>query len=161
MSELTLFADYHQIHLFDQGSNTDLGHAWSARAVDDQIAVDGDAMAVGTVVNVDVLVTVQVRDQPPTDDITGFDHVVECSLQTPSGRLVVMGCTDFQPDAPHFVVPEGCVRVRVAKSHLAAAYEAGIDSDDDPANMERIKIQIWSAAPAPPAVLKRWMRPES
>lgn len=160
-SELTLFADYHQVHLFDEGSSTDLGDAWAGRAVDDQLAVAGDAMAIGTVVNVDVSVKVEIRDQPPADDVADFDHVVEGSLQVSSGRLVVMGCTDFEPEAVRLPVPQGWVRVRVAKSNLAAAYEAGIDSDDDPATMELIAIQIWPAAAAPVVVLKRWSPPES
>ncbi len=85
------------------------------RAVDDQLAVAGDAMAVGTVADMDVAVAVQVTDQPPAGDIAGFDHVVEGSLQVSSGRLVVMGCTDFEPDAARFEVPPGWVRARVAK----------------------------------------------
>lgn len=160
-NELTLFADYHQIHLLDEGSSTDLGGAWSERALDDQLAVGGDAMAVGTVADVDVLVAVQIRNRPSVDDVADFDHVVEGSLQMHSGRLVVMGCTDFEPDAARFDVPAGCVRVRVSKSNMATAYEAGINSDDDPAAMERLTVQIWPAAAAPTVVLKRWVRPES
>lgn len=155
-----MFADYHQIHLFNEGSSTDLGDAWNGRAVDDQLAVAGDAMAVGTATDIDVSVTVQVRDQPPTDDVAGFDHVVEGSLRVSSGRLVVMGCTDFEPDAARFSVPPGWMRVRVAKSNMAAAYAADIDSDD-PATMEQLEIQIWPAAAAPAVALKRWTRPES
>ena len=159
-TELTLFADYHQIHLFDEGSSTDLGEAWSGRAVDDQVALGGDAMAVGTVSDMDVLVTVQVLDQPPAIDVADFDHVLEASLQVSSGRLVVMGCTDFEPDAARFDVPAGQVRVRVAKSNMAAADEADIDSDD-PASMERLELQVWPAATAPAVVLKRWAAPDS
>ncbi|MEV4708511.1 hypothetical protein [Actinoplanes sp. NPDC049316] len=158
ISELTLFADYHQIHLFDEGSSTDLGDAWTGGAVDDQLAAADDAMAVGTAANMDVSVTVDVRDQPPADDVTGFDHVVEGSLRASSGRVVVMGCTDFEPDAARFSVAPGWVRIRVAKSNLAAAYDADNESDDDPATMERLTIQIWPAAHAPVAVLKRWTR---
>lgn len=162
ISELTLFADYHQIHLVDEGSNTDLGDAWTERAVDDQLAVTGaDAMAVGTVVNVDVSVQVHVRDRPPADDVAGFDHVVEGSMRVPSGRLVVMGCTDFKPEAVRLPVPRGWVRVRVTKSNLAAAHKADIDSGDDPATMERLTIQIWPAPEAPVVVLKRWTPPRS
>jgi hypothetical protein len=84
-AELELFADYHQIHLSDDGSMTDLSEVWTDQAVADHLAVAEDAMAVGTSVNVTVAVTVEVLDAPPADDLTDFDHVVEGSLQIPSG----------------------------------------------------------------------------
>jgi hypothetical protein len=45
-AELGLFADYYQIHLFDDGSVTDLGDAWTDEAVLDGLAVATDAIAV-------------------------------------------------------------------------------------------------------------------
>ena len=101
-AELELFADYYQIHLFDDGSVTDLGDAWTEEAVLDHLAVVKDAMAVGITVNVNVAVTVEMLDAAPEDDSAAFDHVVEGSLEVPSGRLVVMGCTDYEPEAARF-----------------------------------------------------------
>jgi hypothetical protein len=48
-AKLRLFADYHQINIFDDGSMTDLGAAWTEVASADQLAVNGDAMAVGCI----------------------------------------------------------------------------------------------------------------
>jgi hypothetical protein len=158
-TELELFADYHQIHLFDDGSTTDLGDAWTEAAVLDQLAVATDAMAVGTTVNVNVAVTVSVLAAAPPDDSVEFDHVVEGSLYVPSGRLVVMGCTDFAPEAARFEVPAGPLRVRAARGNLAEAERLGIDSDDDRSTMERLRLQVWSAPHAAPVVLKRWKPP--
>jgi hypothetical protein len=153
---LELFADYHQVHLFDDGSVTDLGEAWTDQAVLDRLAVAGDAMAVGTSVNVNVAVTVEVLDAPPEDDHADFDHVVEGSLLVRSGRLVVMGCTDYEPDAARFPVPAGEIRVRAASSNLAEAERLGIESDEAQATMERIHVRIWPAPFSAPAILKRW-----
>jgi hypothetical protein len=154
--ELRLFADYHQIHLFDEGSTSDLGEAWTEEAVADRLAVARDAAAVGSVVNVFVAVAVEVLDQPPVDDSTNFDHVVEGSVEVRSGRLVVMGCTDYEPDAVRFAVPAGWLRIRVAKSNLEVAARLDVDSDEDPDTMERNRIQVWPSAPEPTVVLKRW-----
>jgi hypothetical protein len=150
-----LFADYHQIHLFDDGSTADLGEAWTDQAVLDRLAAAGDAMAVGTSVNVNVDVTVEVLAAAPPDDHAGFDHVVEASLRIRSGRLVIMGCTDYEPDAARLPVPAGEIRIRAASSNLAEAQRLGIDSDESPATMERLRLQIWPAAPSDPVVLKR------
>jgi hypothetical protein len=159
VTELTLFADYHQIHAFDEGSQTDLGDAWTDRAVADQLAVGPDAVAFGTTVNVDIAVTVVVLDEPPADDSGEFDHVVEASLRCSSGRLVVMGCTDYEPDARRFPVTAGSLRLRASRSNLERAYLSDIDSGNDPQTMERLRLQVWPAAAGAPAVVKRWQPP--
>ncbi|MFC3500118.1 hypothetical protein ACFOOK_03940 [Micromonospora krabiensis] len=155
-TELQLFADYYQVHLFDDGSMTDLGDAWTEDAVLDNLAVDRDAMAVGTAVNVNVAVTLEVLEAAPEDDSAVFDHVVEASLQISSGRLVLMGCTDYEPEAARFEIAPGPVRVRAARSNLADAERRGIDSDDDPTTMEQLRLQVWPAPHADPVVIKRW-----
>jgi hypothetical protein len=154
--ELRLLADYHQLHVFDEGSTTDLGLYWTDRAWVDALAAGDDAAAVGCVVNVFVRVDVEILNAPAVDDAADFDHVVEASIQVPSGRLVVMGCTDYQPDAARFAVAPGSVRLRVSRSNLDVAAQLDIDSDKSPATMERVRIQIWPAPSAPLAVLKRW-----
>jgi hypothetical protein len=104
------------------------------------LAVARDAVAVGTVVNVFVQVAVEISDQPPMNDGSNFDHVVEGSVEVRSGRLVVMGCTDYEPDAVRFAVPAGWLRIRVAKSNLEVAARLGVGSDEDPDTMERNRI---------------------
>lgn len=152
-----LFADYYQIHLFDDGSKTDLGEAWTtSEATTTQLAVDTDALAVGTTVNVFVAVTVEVLDQEPGDDSAEFDHVVEGSLHVPSGLLIVMGCTDYEPDAHRVPVPPGWLRVRVSRANLDAARQADIYSDEDPATTEQVRVRVWPAEPADVRLLKRW-----
>jgi hypothetical protein len=155
-AELRLFADYHQIHLFDEQSASDLGDAWGGEATGTGLATAGDALAVGTIVNVDVSVSVQALDQPPTYDVASFDHVVEGSIHVPSGRLVVMGCTDYEPEARRFNIPAGWIRVRASRSNLAVAGSLGIESDNDPTTMERILLQLWPAPAGPTVLLKRW-----
>ncbi|WP_309238752.1 hypothetical protein [Actinoplanes aureus] len=159
MTELTLFADYHQIHVLDDGSQTDLGDEWTTEALDDHLAVGPDAVAVGTTVNVNVAVSVELLAGPPPDDSIDFDPVAEASIRCSSGQLVVMGCTDFEPDARRFPVASGWLRMRVSQSNLDRAYRAGVDSDEDPQTMERLRIQAWPAAAAPAVVSKRWRPP--
>ncbi|WP_045747551.1 MULTISPECIES: hypothetical protein, partial [Actinoplanes] len=59
MAESTLFADYHQIQVFDEGSQTDLSGEWSDQAMVDRLVVEPDAVGIRTVVNVDVAVGVE------------------------------------------------------------------------------------------------------
>ncbi|WP_121700936.1 hypothetical protein [Streptomyces sp. E5N298] len=158
-TELTLFADYFQIHVCDAEGDGDLSDAWTKQAIADHLAVAGDALGIGTVVNVNVSVTVVVLPQEPSDDSSAFDHVVEAGLHVPSGRLMVMGCTDYGPDAPTFEVASGWNRVRVSQSNLARAAQADIDSDESPETTEKIRIQVWAAPEHPTTVIKRWHHP--
>ena len=156
VAELTLLADHRQIQVLDEGSETDLGDEWTDQAMEDHLAVGRDAVAIGTAVNVNVAVSVELLGGPPPDDSIDFDHVAEASFYCSSGHLVVMGCTDYEPEARRFPVAAGWLRLRVSQSTLDRAYQAGIDSDDDPQTMERLRLQVWSAAEAPVMVPNRW-----
>lgn len=83
----------------------------------------------------DVVVVVDILEGEPKDDSADFDHVVEASVHVPSGRLTVLGCSDYLPDAARFDVPAGWMRVRVSRSGLAVAAEGFAP--------EGIRLQIW------------------
>jgi hypothetical protein len=65
-------------------------------------------------------VSVHVLTEQLDDDRGDFDHVVEASLNLVSGRLVVLGCTDYLPDVTRFDMPAGWIRVRDSRRNLAA-----------------------------------------
>ncbi|MEH0420048.1 hypothetical protein [Streptomyces sp. B21-083] len=136
-TELTLFADYFQIHAFDADSDGDLSDAWTDQAVADHLAVAEAALGIGTVVNVNVSVTMVVLLKEPSGDSSEFDHVVEAGLDVSSGRLMVLGCTDYAPDAATFEVTSGWNRVRVSRHNLARAARADVDSDEAPRPLRR------------------------
>ncbi|WP_030971833.1 hypothetical protein [Streptomyces sp. NRRL S-1824] len=154
-AEFTLLADYFQIHVADAEIDWDLSDAWTPQAVADHLAVAHGPLGIGTVVNVNVRVTVEALSMEARDDSAEFDHVVEASLQVPSGQLVVLGCTDYFPDADRFEVPAGWTRLRVSRSNLGPVTEVDVDSDESP---ERVRIQVWPAPEAEPKVIKRWMQ---
>jgi len=155
-TELRLFADYFQIHVFDEGSEADFGDLWTSQAVRDGLAASPDAVAIGTAVNVFVQVSVEILGSPPASDEAGFDHVVEASLKSESDRLVVMGCTGYEPDAARFGVAPGWLRLRASRSNLDIPGTLDIDFAETPETMERVRIQVWPAAPADVTVVKRW-----
>ncbi|MEU0617871.1 hypothetical protein [Streptomyces albogriseolus] len=158
-TELTLFADYFQIHVSDADSDGDLSGAWTEQAVVDHRAIAHDALGIGTAVNDNVSVTVAVLPQEPVDDSAEFDHVVEASLSVSLGRLTVLGCTDYAPDAAVFEVPPGWNRVRVSRGNVARATQADIDFEESLEAIEKIRVQVWPAAKLPARVIKRWVQP--
>jgi hypothetical protein len=154
--QLRLFADYFQVHVLDEASETVLDQAWNDGTLDDRIVVLRDILGIRTEVNVDVEVDVEWSMEPPYLDAGRFDHVAEASVEIPSGRMIVMGCSDYLPDAHRLEVIPGWVRIRVQKSNLRNAVEAGIDSDQCAETIERIRIDAWPADPSGIDVIKRW-----
>jgi len=93
--EYTLFADYFQFYLQDANAEGDLSDNWTPEAVDRFLAVAPGTIGVGTVRNMNVPVVVEVIDRQPDSDLSAWDHVNECTLELPSGRVVIAGCTDI------------------------------------------------------------------
>ncbi len=142
--QLTLFADYHQLYVQDERATGDLSEAWTAQAVDDRIAVAPGVFGVGTEEADDTAVTIELLDREPADDTADWSHVTECSLEAPSGSLVVAGATDYYPDARRIKAPARRLRARV--SHRSAATQT-------------CRVQMWPGEPIEPRVLVRWQPP--
>ena len=147
--ELDLFADYFQFYLQDEDAEGDLSDSWTQEAVDRLLALAPGTIGVGTVRNVNVRVVVEVHDQDPMiDDSNGWDQVNECSVEVPSGRIVIAGCTDYYPDAARIEVKQGWHRARVYYGDLNSLSEDGLEGRD------HYKIVLWSAPPGPLTVIK-------
>jgi hypothetical protein len=135
--ELTLLADYHQIHLSDVDHTTDFGLLWNDRSALDMLAVGADAIAIGTMRNMDTTLVIELHPFAPDPDFYRWDRVVECSISVPSRGMRVMGCTDYAPDAPVFDIPWERIVLRVSYGDLDRISEDGLDGDD------RYRVQIW------------------
>ncbi|MFD3873268.1 hypothetical protein [Streptomyces sp. NPDC058623] len=145
----------------DEEAEGDFGDAWTDQAVQDGLCVTDGGLAVGTAVNVTVAVSVHILGERPADDREDFDHVVEAGLHLASGRLVVMGCSEYFPDSARFDMPADWVRVRASRRNLAAAVHADIDSYDSPETTEHLRLQAWPAPFSAPDLIKRWVQPET
>jgi len=114
--EYTLFADYFQFYLQDENAESDLSDSWTPEAVDRFLAVAPGTIGVGTVRNMNVPVVVEVIDRQPDADLSAWDLVNECTLELPSGRVVIADCTDYLPDAARIDLTPGSYRTRRAHS---------------------------------------------
>ena len=142
-----LFADYFQFYLSDEQLQGDLSDAWTDEAVAQLLALASGVVGVGTVRNMDVPVEVETVDQAPADDLLGWDRVNECTLEVPSGRIVVAGCTDYWPDAARIPVTPGTYRARIYYGDLDSLSEDGLDGRD------HYRIVLWPAPAALPVAI--------
>jgi hypothetical protein len=147
--EYTLFADYFQFYLQDEGAEGDLSNSWTQEAVDRLLAVAPGTIGVGTVRNMNVAVVVEISDGEPDSDLSAWDQVNECTVDVPSGRVVVAGCTNYFPDAARIELSPGSYRARIYYGSLRSLSEDGLDGDD------HYRVALWTAAPGPVQVLKQ------
>ncbi len=96
-----------------------------------------------------VPVTIEVREMPVPgpEDWTGWDFVVEASLEVPSGCVVVYGPTDSSADAPRIMLAPGTYRARIHYGGIATVSDDQLDGED------HYLIVLWPAPAAPPNVL--------
>jgi hypothetical protein len=153
--QFELFADYFQFYLQDESVKEDLSESWTQEAADRLLATALGTVGVGTARNMIVPVVVEIADGAPDDDTSLWDQVNECTLEAPSGRVVIAGCTDYFPDAARIELPPGPYRARIYYGQLNALRANGLEGDD------HYKIVLWSAAPGPVRVIKHRVQPSS
>ena len=145
-----VFADYFQFVVQDENAEDDFATIWTEDALAAQTAFGQSAVCPGTLRNVDVPVEIVVAEGDPHVSLEDVDHAVEGSIEVSSGRLVVMSCTGYLPDAPRIEVEPGTYR--------ALAVMSGIDSIEtewEPAD-DKYTVYLWLGAARPPKLLKHW-----
>lgn len=147
--ELTLFADYFQFYLQDELAQESLADSWTDDATNRLLAVASGSIGVGTVRNMDVPVTIEVLDVEPALDSEKWDHITQCSIDIPSGKLVIAGCTDYFPDAKRIHVSPGTYVARIPYGALNTLSEDRLDGSD------HYRVQLWPGHSALPRVLKQ------
>ncbi len=126
-----IFADYFMFELLDDGVDS---HVISVdqEALSDRIIVSDSSITIMTARNMNVPVLLEIYASPLDEkvDTQTWDHVVECSLQIDSGRLVISGTTDYYPACPRISVEPGIYEVRIFHGGLNTLSEDGLDGND-------------------------------
>jgi hypothetical protein len=148
----SVFADYFQFIVQDEMSDDDFANIWSVEALAAQTAFGRSALCPGTLRNVTVPVDVVIAEADPHLSLEGVDHAVEGSIEIPTGRVVVMGCTDYFPDASRFEVKPGTYRVLAVMTGIAS-----IKNEWEPAD-DRYAVYLWPGSARSPKLLKHWKK---
>lgn len=150
--EYSIFADYFQFYIEDENSLIDTSVVWIELAFKDFMAVAPGFIAIATVRNMDVPVEVEVIDSELPENLDKWDHVTECSLSIPSGRLVIRGCTDYYPDAERIHLTPGNYRIRIYYGGLDTVSVNNLEGND------HYRIVMWQGEYLSPGVVKRYPR---
>lgn len=146
----TIFADYSQFIVQDEDSEDDFGVLWNDAAAATMIATGGTALALGTLRNVEVKVELHVFDGAPEISLEDFDHAVEGAFSSPTGKIAVMACTDFFPDAAQLMIQPGSYHFIYLVSGAST-----IQTEWDDAN-DLYSLYIWPGAPRETHLVKQW-----
>ena len=115
----------------------------------DLFAVTPGVIHIGTVRDMNVSVTVEIHDCEPEINASLWQQINECSVDIPSGSIVVMGTVDYPPTAPRIKVFPGTYQARLLYSGLDTLSFDGLDGDD------KYEILLWLGSSIEPLVLKQ------
>ena len=128
---LQLFADYFQFYLLDDNDGLiSAAKIWTREGSERKLAAGPGIIAIGTARNMNVPVIIKVQSDESLEEFEKWDKVNECSLTVNSGKIVVMGATDYYDDAARINVQPGTYRVRIHYGSLESISENGLDGDD-------------------------------
>ncbi len=157
-----VFADYHQITLEDcdggmpKGDDSperanQIGEAVSAllnpEAFARHLGVYRGVICILTARNTDVPLVVELHATAPQENLSEWDHVVEASIETPSGCLVVSGGAGMFECRPAMHVAPGTYRVRVCFGAVYTISDDGMEGED------RYRVVLWPSPAADTVVV--------
>jgi hypothetical protein len=154
LASFTTYASHHQFTVTDDDPSVfgdPDGWADSEALKRQLVQTCPGQLAVGTTSYGDVRVEIALSDSPLDSDsiAQGWQHVVEASLTTTTGRLVIESVADAGlPSAPRVSVAPGTYRVRVMRRGLETV---------DPSTQEgqeECRLVLWRAPAAAPRLLR-------
>ena len=137
-----VFADYHQFYLMDDDRQPPIPEDISDEDLTRRLRVAPYIVVVHTASDAVVPVSIEFQSEQPRSNLASWDHVAEFSLDLPSGRAVLAGCTAYLPDCPRVTAEPGTYRGRV--------YSTGLSG-----GAERYHLVLWPGELQAPLVLKQ------
>ncbi len=144
--------DYHQLYLWDPSVTNRAPEEYSDEDVERRVKLGPSVIVVQPERNGEVALTVEVTESDPGFDAGRYDHVVECGVELPGGRLQVHECLGGA--VMEATVEPGAYVARVLFAGLGSISSDGLDGDDAYA------VQLWRGSPRALRVVKQWRRGE-
>lgn len=144
-----VFADYNQFYVQDGQVNPAAPEDWTDADVARRAKVAPNVVVICPIRNMSVPVEVELHSSEPEVDASEVDHIVECSLELPSGHLQVHECTGG-PVLDWRINP-GSYQVLAIFSRLESLSDDGLEGDD------RYRVLLWPGAERSLRVVQEWV----
>ncbi len=157
--EFMLFADTFQFWIQDGETDDVLPVHWEPEDEDNMALVANRVIAVRTARELDVPISLEVMDAPPRDDepLEDWDHVVQCTLDVESGKLLITATSEDLYSAQNVLVTPGLYGLRIYFGALDQIDSEGFEGDD------YYKVKVWYVGQedeVPPfEIMKQWLPP--
>ena len=151
--EFKIMADYFQFYLADDATAPAIAEGVTDADVQARLKVAPHIVVVYPARNMPVPVAVEFHEGEPVTDAAAWDHIAECGLEIPSGRVVIAGCTDYLPDCARLETAPGTYRARVHFGGLGKLSADGLEGDD------HYLIALWPGPSIDLKVTKRYAGP--
>ncbi len=119
----SLSAEFWQFYIQDEWSSDEYVE-WTSEEDYDPIALAPGTVSICTNCDRIVPVEIVICRSEPLPDFEDWDHLVECGIDVPSGRLIVAGCfDDCEGEAPRINLRPGSYRARVCYGNQYSCQE--------------------------------------
>jgi hypothetical protein len=143
-----LFADYHQFYVWDAGVNPQAPEDYTDDDILRLVKVAPNVVVIQPVRMMTVPVELEICSDDPGFDESSWDHIAECSLDLPTGRLQVHECTGGP--VLDLTVAKGTYSLRALFAGLGTLSDDGLEGQD------RYRIVLWPGPPTPLRIVKQW-----
>jgi hypothetical protein len=143
-----VFADYHQFYLWDAGVSPNAPDDYTDEDVRRMVKVAKNVVVIQPVRNMEVPVELEVHESDPGFDAKDWDHVAECGVELPTGKLQIHECTGGP--VLDLAVKPGAYQVRALFIGLGTLSDDGLDGSD------RYKLVLWPGPVGDLRILKQW-----
>lgn len=144
---LKVFADYNQFYIWDREASDQMApEDWTDEDVEARAKATPHVFVLSPVRNVEVPFVLEIHDSEPQFMSAEWDHIVEASIEIPSGQLEVHECTGGS--LCEFRIDPGTYRVRALYKNLDSLSDDGLEGNDS------YKATLWKAGKQEFRVLK-------
>ncbi len=146
--KLSFFTEYYQFYILDSESEgkTDAPDFWNDEAGTRRLAVGEGILGVTVAKYAEIKVEVRALSSEPTEDAEA-DHIVETSLNLPSGLLQIKDCTSYDT-VLELNLEKETYRIRISSFKLWTVQN---DEGDD-----YYVVEIWKSEFAETKIIKEW-----
>jgi len=141
-------AECYQFVIADAWADEDLW--WDDRTLIELFTLAPGTVGIGTNCEGLVSVEVQIWSSHARVNAESWDHIVECGIEVPSGKLLIAGCFEILYEAAFSInLTAGSYGARICYGNQ---YECG---DGDPTCTGHYLVMLWPSKNKPTTVTKR------